>query len=106
MWEQNLVCYATLQFDREPWSLDNYYKVGGYEAWQRVLNGELDREAIIEEIKASGLRGRGGAGFPTGLKLSPHRRYTPRRRAAHRSRSQSRYSEYFSRATRYFWLLQ
>jgi NADH-quinone oxidoreductase subunit F len=68
--EQNLVCFATLKFDREPWSLENYYKVGGYEAWQRVLNGELDRTKIIEEIKASGLRGRGGAGFPTGLKLS------------------------------------
>lgn len=66
----NLVCFATLKFDREPWSLENYYKVGGYRAWQRVLNGELDRKAIIEEIKASGLRGRGGAGFPTGLKLS------------------------------------
>jgi len=68
--EQNLVCFATLKFDKEPWSLENYYKVGGYEAWQRVLNGELDRAKIIEEIKASGLRGRGGAGFPTGLKLS------------------------------------
>jgi len=68
--EQNLVCFATLAFDKEPWSLENYYKVGGYEAWQRVLSGELDRAKIIEEIKASGLRGRGGAGFPTGLKLS------------------------------------
>jgi NADH-quinone oxidoreductase subunit F len=68
--EQNLVCFATLQFDDEPWSLDNYRKVGGYEAWERVLRGELDGAAIIEEIKASGLRGRGGAGFPTGLKHS------------------------------------
>jgi NADH-quinone oxidoreductase subunit F len=68
--EQNLVCYATLQFDEEPWSLDNYLKIGGYQAWQRVLSGELTREAIIEEVKASGLRGRGGAGFPTGLKHS------------------------------------
>jgi len=68
--ERNLVCFATLKFEQEPWSLENYYKVGGYEAWQRVLRGELDRKAIIEEIKASGLRGRGGAGFPTGLKLS------------------------------------
>lgn len=70
MRERNLVCFATLKFEQEPWSLENYYKVGGYEAWQRVLRGELDRKAIIEEIKASGLRGRGGAGFPTGLKLS------------------------------------
>jgi NADH-quinone oxidoreductase subunit F len=70
MAEQNLVCYATLQFDQEPWSLANYLKIGGYQAWQKVLSGELNREAIIEEVKASGLRGRGGAGFPTGLKHS------------------------------------
>jgi NADH-quinone oxidoreductase subunit F len=68
--ERNLVCYATLQFDKEPWSLENYLKIGGYEAWRKVLSGELKREAIIEEVKASGLRGRGGAGFPTGLKHS------------------------------------
>jgi NADH-quinone oxidoreductase subunit F len=68
--ERNLVCYATLAFDREPWSLEHYLEIGGYQAWKRVLDGELTREAIIEELKASGLRGRGGAGFPTGLKLS------------------------------------
>ncbi|HEY5569680.1 MAG TPA: NADH-quinone oxidoreductase subunit NuoF [Gammaproteobacteria bacterium] len=70
MRQQNLVCFATRQFDREAWSLANYVRTGGYQAWQKVLNGEWKREAIIEEVKASGLRGRGGAGFPTGLKLS------------------------------------
>jgi NADH-quinone oxidoreductase subunit F len=70
MREQNLVCFATRQFAKDPWSLESYVKLGGYEAWQRVLKGESKREVIIEEIKASGLRGRGGAGFPTGLKLS------------------------------------
>ena len=70
MREQNLVCFATRQFAKEPWSLDNYVKLGGYEAWHKVLKGEWKRETIIEEVKASGLRGRGGAGFPTGLKLS------------------------------------
>ncbi len=68
--EHDLVCFATRGFDSEPWSLDNYLSVGGYRAWQRVLDGELDRAAIIEQVKASGLRGRGGAGFPTGLKHS------------------------------------
>ena len=68
--EFNLVCYETLKFDDKPWSLENYLKIGGYEVWQKVLNGELTREAIIEEVKKSGLRGRGGAGFPTGVKLS------------------------------------
>ena len=67
---QNEVCFATLRFEREPWTLENYLACGGYRAWQRVLRGELNRAAIIDEVKASGLRGRGGAGFPTGLKLS------------------------------------
>ena len=66
----NQVCLATLQFDDEPYSLENYLKLDGYKAWKRVLAKELDQEAIIEEVKASGLRGRGGAGFPTGLKWS------------------------------------
>ncbi|HEY5701374.1 MAG TPA: NADH-quinone oxidoreductase subunit NuoF [Gammaproteobacteria bacterium] len=63
------VCYATLQFD-EPWSLENYYKVGGYEAWKKILNEKIPPEKVIDEVKVSGLRGRGGAGFPTGLKWS------------------------------------
>jgi NADH-quinone oxidoreductase subunit F len=41
-----------------------------YKAWRRVLAGELTPEQVIDEVKASGLRGRGGAGFPTGLKWS------------------------------------
>ena len=68
--ESNQVCFATLRFEREPWSLEHYLEVGGYEAWRRVLAGEWTPAAVIEEIKASGLRGRGGAGFPTGLKWS------------------------------------
>lgn len=70
MAEQNLCCYETLQFADAPWSLENYLKIGGYEAWQRILSGELNRESVNETVKASGLRGRGGAGFPTGLKHS------------------------------------
>jgi NADH-quinone oxidoreductase subunit F len=65
----NQVCYATLQFD-EPWAYDNYLKLGGYEVWQSILRGELSAEKIIEELKASNLRGRGGAGFPVGIKWS------------------------------------
>ncbi len=63
------VCYATRQFD-EPWTFENYKKVGGYEAWLKVVRERIPPEDIIEIIKASGLRGRGGAGFPTGLKWS------------------------------------
>ena len=69
MTQMNEVCFATLQFD-EPWTLENYYNVGGYEAWKRIINEKIPPDKVIEEIKASGLRGRGGAGFPTGLKWS------------------------------------
>ncbi len=67
--KSNQICFSTLQFD-EPWSYGNYLKQGGYQVWQRILKGELTRIQIIDEIKASNLRGRGGAGFPTGLKWS------------------------------------
>jgi len=66
----NEVCFATLQFKDQPWSYDNYLKTGGYKAWRRILKEKIQPDEVIEEIKASGLRGRGGAGFPTGLKWS------------------------------------
>ena len=53
-----------------PWTLSSYQERGGYQAWEEVLRNQTPREEIIETLKASGLRGRGGAGFPTGLKLS------------------------------------
>lgn len=64
------VCFATLQFDDQPYSYENYLKTGGYEAWKKILSEKISPEDVVEEIKASGLRGRGGAGFPTGLKWS------------------------------------
>ncbi len=69
----NLTCYETLQF-AEPWLMKNYVFLGGYEAWNRILDEKISPEKIIEEVKESGLRGRGGAGFPTGVKWSfmPH----------------------------------
>jgi len=66
----NEVCFATLQFKDQPWSYENYLKTGGYQAWRKILTERISPEEVIEEIKASGLRGRGGAGFPTGLKWS------------------------------------
>ena len=68
--QQNQVCFRTFGIEQDRWTLDSYLKVDGYKAWQKILDGALDRNAIIEEVKASGLRGRGGAGFPTGLKWS------------------------------------
>ncbi len=65
----NNVCYQTLQFD-QPWTLENYKSVGGYAAWEKILRENISPDDVIEQIKASGLRGRGGAGFPTGLKWS------------------------------------
>ena len=51
-------------------NLDNYVKAGGYQALRKVLSEKMEPDMIIAEVKASGLRGRGGAGFPTGLKWS------------------------------------
>lgn len=67
--EQNLVCYRTKQFE-QPWTLENYLKVGGYSSLKKILTEKIPPEKIIDELKLSGLRGRGGAGFPTGLKWS------------------------------------
>ena len=63
------VIYTTMQFD-QPWTLENYLKVGGYQALRKVLERKMTAEQIIAEVKTSALRGRGGAGFPTGLKWS------------------------------------
>ncbi len=51
----------------DPESISAYLAVGGYEALSRALSG-LDPEGVIKELEGSGLRGRGGAGFPTWLK--------------------------------------
>lgn len=59
------------------WSWDSYQGVGGYQTWRKILAGNLPRQTIIDGLKASALRGRGGAGFPTGLKWSFIKPETP-----------------------------
>ena len=56
--------------DGSNWRLADYVKRGGYEALRKILTQGMSQEDVIAEVKASGLRGRGGAGFPTGLKWS------------------------------------
>jgi len=70
------VCFRTLEFDK-PWTMENYRKVGGYSVWEKILKEKTPPEQIIEELKTSALRGRGGAGFPTGLKWSFMPRQAP-----------------------------
>ena len=53
----------------DPCSIDDYIASGGYAALAKVLC-EMSPEAVVQEITASGLRGRGGGGFPTGRKWS------------------------------------
>jgi len=54
----------------QPWSMDTYLGIDGYQAWKKILAEKTDPVEIIDTVKASALRGRGGAGFPTGLKWS------------------------------------
>ena len=63
----NEVCFNTLHLDK-PWTLATYQSAGGYAAWRKILKEKTPAETIIAELKKSVLRGRGGAGFPTGLK--------------------------------------
>jgi len=54
----------------DPDSLDQAIETGAYTALKKVIEGKITREAVIDEVDRSGLRGRGGAGFPTGKKWS------------------------------------
>ena len=74
--KMNLVLFESMKLDK-PWTLETYRKIGGYEVWEKTLREKPTRESIIDAVKASGLRGRGGAGFPTGTKWSFMPRNSP-----------------------------
>ncbi|GAB4293665.1 MAG: NADH-quinone oxidoreductase subunit NuoF [Methylophaga sp.] len=70
----NQVCLRTMHLTPS-WTLDAYRSIGGYQVLEKILKDKTRPEDIIEQVKNSALRGRGGAGFPTGLKWS----FMPRR---------------------------
>lgn len=72
----NEVCFRTLGLDK-PWTLETYESAGGYAMWRKILAEKTPPDEIIEELKLSALRGRGGAGFPTGLKWSFMPKHAP-----------------------------
>ncbi len=76
MTKLNQVCFRTLHLENS-WSLDAYLSVGGYSMWKKILKEQTPADEIIAELKLSCLRGRGGAGFPTGLKWSFMNRNSP-----------------------------
>lgn len=73
---QNQVCFRTLHLP-EPWTLKTYESVGGYAVWRKILQEKPAPAVLLEELKLSALRGRGGAGFPTATKWSFIKQETP-----------------------------
>ena len=73
----NEVCFRTLEYLKHPWQIEEYQSRGGYEVLTHILKNKIEPSEVVEQMKASGLRGRGGAGFPTGLKWSFIQRNAP-----------------------------
>ncbi|EIJ42757.1 NADH-quinone oxidoreductase, F subunit [Beggiatoa alba B18LD] len=65
----NEVCFQHIHLEKS-WTLPVYESVEGYSVWRKILQEKTPPQQIIDQVKASGLRGRGGAGFSTGLKWS------------------------------------
>jgi NADH-quinone oxidoreductase subunit F len=64
----DVVPVVSMRFGKGATSIDKYIELGGYESVRKAIG--MGPEAIIAEMKASNLRGRGGAGFPAGMKWS------------------------------------
>jgi len=65
----NELCFKNRHLENS-WTLPVYESTGGYKALRKILTEKTPAKDIIDQVKASGLRGRGGAGFPAGLKWS------------------------------------
>ena len=63
------VCTETFKY-KNPSSIETYLKCGGYTAWKDILKHKTPKSEVISIIKESQLKGKGGAGFLTGLKWS------------------------------------
>ena len=70
------LCFRTLD-QGEPWRLSTYQAAAGYEMWRKILKEKMPQEKIIDDLKKSALRGRGGAGFSAGMKWSFIQRNQP-----------------------------
>ena len=65
----NELCFKNIHLENS-WTLPVYESTGGYKVLHKILTEQTPPQEIIEQLKASNLRGRGGAGFPAGLKWS------------------------------------
>jgi NADH:ubiquinone oxidoreductase, NADH-binding (51 kD) subunit len=68
MLEETLVLFKNIRNPKYDKSLAGYKKTGGFKSLKKVFG--MKPEEVVQEVKESGVRGRGGAGFPTGLKWS------------------------------------
>jgi NADH-quinone oxidoreductase subunit F len=74
--KMNLVLFEPMKLDK-PWTMETYRSIGGYSTWEKMLAEKPTRDSVIDAVKGSGLRGRGGAAFPTGTKWSFMPRNSP-----------------------------
>ncbi len=61
---------GAMRSEGSPLNLQAYEQAGGYQAVRKVLSSGMTAQAVTREVKDAGLRGRGGAGFSTGMKWS------------------------------------
>lgn len=66
---QNQVCFR-MNGQAKSWTMNAYENKGGYLVWRKILQDQIPPKELLATVKQSALRGRGGAGFPTGVKWS------------------------------------